>query len=72
VYPMSLAILGGLVTATLFTLFAIPAMFLLFTPGRGRELEDLEVSLVGEKELQETIAAPRIAEKELQPTTINS
>lgn len=71
-HPMSIAILGGLVTATLFTLFAVPAMYLLFTPGRARELEDMEVSLVGEQELRETIAAPRTGDKELHHATINS
>jgi Cu/Ag efflux pump CusA len=55
--PMGLVILGGLVTSTLFSLFAVPAMFLLFKPRRGPELEDLETSLVGEQELHETIAA---------------
>jgi Cu/Ag efflux pump CusA len=61
--PMGQIILGGLVTSTLFSLFAIPAMFLLFTPSRGPELEDLETSLVGEEELHETIAAGTAAEK---------
>jgi Cu/Ag efflux pump CusA len=72
VHPMALAILGGLISSTLFSLFAIPAMFLIFTPGRGRELDDLEISLVGENELQETLGATRMADKELQPATVNS
>jgi Cu/Ag efflux pump CusA len=61
--PMALVILGGLVTSTLYSLFAVPAMFLLFTPARGPELEDLETSLVGEEELRETIAPRKAVEK---------
>jgi Cu/Ag efflux pump CusA len=71
-HPMSIAILGGLVTLTLFTLFAVPAMFLLYTPGRERELEDLEVALVGEQELRESISAPRATDQELKPATAKS
>jgi Cu/Ag efflux pump CusA len=71
-HAMALTMLGGLVTATAFTLFAVPALFLLFTPGRGPELEDLEVALVGEQELRESIAPPRMAEKELHATRVNS
>jgi hypothetical protein len=52
---MAIVILGGLVTTTLYSLFAVPAMYLLFTPSRVAELDDLEVSLVGERELRESI-----------------
>jgi Cu/Ag efflux pump CusA len=61
--PMAIVVLGALVTSTLYTLFAIPAMFLLFTPSRGPELDDLETSIVGEQELRERIAAGAAAEK---------
>jgi hypothetical protein len=61
--PMAIVILGGLVTSTLFSLFAVPAMFLLFTPSRGPELDDLGTSLIGDRELHETIAVGKTAEK---------
>jgi hypothetical protein len=54
----------------LFALFGVPAMFLLYTPSRGPDLEDLEVSLVGEEELRESI--PRAhADKDLQQANVN-
>jgi Cu/Ag efflux pump CusA len=34
--PMAIVILGGLVTATLYSLFAVPAMYLIFTPSRAK------------------------------------
>jgi len=70
--PMALVILGGLVTSTLFTLIGIPAMFLLFTPSRDTQLEDLESSLVGEEELRESISTAGASEKELHPTNVNN
>jgi Cu/Ag efflux pump CusA len=70
--PMAAVILGGLVTTTLYSLFCVPAMYLLFTPGRASELEDLEVSLVGEQELQESISAPRALEKETQQANVSN
>jgi Cu/Ag efflux pump CusA len=66
--PMAIVILGGLVTATLYSLFAIPAMYLLFTPSRAAELDDLEVSLVGEQELRESINGANDAPKEVTHT----
>jgi Cu/Ag efflux pump CusA len=71
-HPMSIVVLGGLVSATLFTLLAIPAMFLLFTPSRVNELEDLARHLVGEDELRESIATPRAADDEMHLTKLNS
>jgi Cu/Ag efflux pump CusA len=71
-HSMAITVLGGLATTTLFTLFAVPALFLTFTPGRGPELEDLGVELVGEKEFSESIAPARVAEKELQSARVNS
>ncbi|MEX2308956.1 MAG: efflux RND transporter permease subunit [Pirellulales bacterium] len=69
--PMAVVMLGGLVTSTLFSLFGIPAIFLLFTPTRGAELEDLESTLVGEEELRESISTAGAPQKELHPTNIN-
>jgi Cu/Ag efflux pump CusA len=69
--PMAVVILGGLLTTTLYALFFVPAMFLLFTPSRASELEDLEVSLVGEKELRESIPGVRAAEREVQHASVN-
>jgi Cu/Ag efflux pump CusA len=63
--PMAIVILGGLVTATLYSLFAVPAMYLIFTPSRAAELDDLEVSLVGEQELHESINGASAAPKEV-------
>jgi Cu/Ag efflux pump CusA len=69
---MAAVILGGLVTTTLYSLFCIPAMYLLFTPSRAAELEDLQVSLIGEQELQESISAARASEKEAQQTSVTN
>jgi Cu/Ag efflux pump CusA len=69
--PMAAVILGGLVTATLYSLFCVPALYLLFMPSRTAELEDLEVSLMGEQELRESIAAARAPEKEAQQANVN-
>ena len=52
VHPMAIIVLGGLVTATLFTLAGVPAMYLLF--GAKRELE-LELPVTGVSE-EETFA----------------
>jgi hypothetical protein len=46
-------------------------MFLLFTPSRGPELEDLEVSLVSEEELRESISATHAADKGLRQASVN-
>jgi CzcA family heavy metal efflux pump len=70
--PMAAVILGGLVTTTLYSLFCIPAMYLLFTPSRASELEDLAVSLVGEQELRESISAARASETEAQQPSITN
>ncbi|MCI0333975.1 MAG: efflux RND transporter permease subunit, partial [Planctomycetes bacterium] len=69
--PMAVVILGGLVTTTLFALFGVPAMYLLFTPARASELEDLEVSLVGEQELRESISGTHANAKDLQQANAN-
>jgi hypothetical protein len=66
---MALVILGGLVTSTCFSLFAVPAMYLLFTPKRGTVLDDLGTALVDEDEVRETIATSRIVES--KPVKVN-
>jgi Cu/Ag efflux pump CusA len=58
--PMAIVVLGGLVTSTLFSLLGVPALYLIVTPGREAELDDLETSLVGEQELQEKFAGTAI------------
>jgi Cu/Ag efflux pump CusA len=63
--PMAIVILAGLVTSIVFTLVCVPAMFLLFTPSRNPELDDLEVSLVGEQELRDSIGGAPVMEKEM-------
>jgi hypothetical protein len=60
--PMAIVMMSGLVTSTLFLLVGVPAMFLMFTPSREAELEDLESSLIAEQELGESIRQPRVAE----------
>jgi Cu/Ag efflux pump CusA len=63
--PMAIVILGGLVTSVVFALVCVPAMFLLFTPSRNPELDDLEVSLVGEQELRDSMSNTQVTEKEV-------
>jgi Cu/Ag efflux pump CusA len=63
--PMANVILGGLTTSVVFTFICVPAMFLLFTPSRNPELDDLEVSLVGEQELRDSIGSAPVMEKEM-------
>ena len=50
--PMAIVILGGLVTSTLFALFCVPAMYLLFTPQpcEPRPGRPGGIGLVGEQE----------------------
>ena len=69
--PMAIVILGGLVTATLFSLFCIPAMYLLFTPSRAAELEDLEVALSASKSCANRLRRRAPSEKEPHPTKVN-
>jgi Cu/Ag efflux pump CusA len=49
VHPMSLVIFGGLITSTLFSLFGVPALYLLFGARREAELEVLPVTVVDEE-----------------------
>jgi len=59
VSPMAVIILGGLVTATLFTLVGLPAIYLLF--GRKREpvldLSEEQPAATGERTMEETKAS---------------
>jgi Cu/Ag efflux pump CusA len=54
--PMGAIVLGGLVTATLFCLFGMPAMLALLKPQGRPELEDVATSLMGEAEVREAIS----------------
>jgi len=49
VHPMSMVILGGLVTSTFFTLFGVPAIFLMFGGGSEPAL-DLDPIMVSTEE----------------------
>jgi Cu/Ag efflux pump CusA len=53
--PMVIVVLGGLITSALFTLFGVPALFLLFGPGRGSDLDDITLTMTDE-ELHEAMA----------------
>jgi Cu/Ag efflux pump CusA len=44
--PMAIVVLGGLVTTTLFNLFALPALYLRFGASRERDLEILPPTTV--------------------------
>jgi Cu/Ag efflux pump CusA len=57
--PMVIVTLGGLVTSTLFTLFGVPALFLLFGPGRGSDLDDLTLTMTDE-ELRDAMARAHV------------
>jgi CzcA family heavy metal efflux pump len=57
--PMVIVTLGGLVTSTLFTLFGIPALFLMFGPGGGSDLDDLTLTMTDE-ELREAMARAQV------------
>jgi len=53
--PIAVVVLGGLITATIFTLAGVPAMYLLFGAKREPEL-DLPVTVVSEEEMREAMA----------------
>jgi hypothetical protein len=38
--PLALAVVGGLVSSTVLSLFMVPAMFMILAPRRGREAEN--------------------------------
>jgi Cu/Ag efflux pump CusA len=52
--PMAVVALGGLITATIFTLAGVPALYLLFGAKREADL-DLHVTVVTEEEMHEAI-----------------
>ena len=47
VHPIAVVILGGLVTATVFTLHVVPALYLRFGAGRERDLGLTEAAAKG-------------------------
>jgi Cu/Ag efflux pump CusA len=51
-HPMVIVVLGGLVTATVFSLVGVPAMYLLFGPAREFEFGDLSTNDVAEGEIR--------------------
>jgi CzcA family heavy metal efflux pump len=57
--PMVVVILGGLVTSTLFTLFGIPALFLMFGPGRSSDLDDITLTMT-DQDLREAMARAHV------------
>src|SRR6185369_12244083 len=60
--PMVIVTLGGLVTSTLFTLFGVPALFLMFGSGHASELDDLTLTM-SDEELHEAMARLRMSEQ---------
>jgi CzcA family heavy metal efflux pump len=56
VHPMAMVVLGGLVTATLYTLAGVPAIYLLFGAAREPDLELVPVTLVSKEETFEVMS----------------
>jgi hypothetical protein len=56
----------------LYLLFCVPAIYLLFTPSRASELEDLDVSLVGEQEMRESMVGSRAPDKDVQQANVTN
>ncbi|RME01747.1 MAG: efflux RND transporter permease subunit, partial [Calditrichaeota bacterium] len=69
-HPMAVVILGGLVTASLFTLIGVPAAYLLFGAAREPELEleEMPVRVVTEEDVREFLSRSRDLEKQVQST----
>jgi Cu/Ag efflux pump CusA len=57
VHPMVIVFLGGLVTATIYTLAGVPALYVLFGAAREPELEALPVALGAEGDMREIVAS---------------
>jgi Cu/Ag efflux pump CusA len=57
VHPMVIVFLGGLVTATIYTLAGVPALYVLFGAAREPELEALPVTVVAEGDMREIVAS---------------
>jgi CzcA family heavy metal efflux pump len=55
VHPLAIVILGGLVISTLFILFGMPAVYLIFGVNRASEL-DLSASVVTKDKMREVVA----------------
>jgi Cu/Ag efflux pump CusA len=53
--PLAVVVLGGLITATVFSLAGVPALYLLFGGKREEDL-DLHVTVVSEEEMREAIS----------------
>jgi Cu/Ag efflux pump CusA len=56
--PMAIVVLGGLITATIFTLAGVPAIYMLFGAKREAEL-DLPVTVVTEEDMREIMEKTR-------------
>ncbi len=57
--PMAVVVLGGVITATIFSLAAVPAMYLLFGAKREEDLELLPVTVVTEEDMREVLERAR-------------
>ncbi|MCI0694771.1 efflux RND transporter permease subunit [candidate division KSB1 bacterium] len=53
--PLAVVVIGGLITATIFSLAGVPAMYLLFGAKREPDL-DLPITVVTEEEMREAMA----------------
>jgi Cu/Ag efflux pump CusA len=71
-YPMSIVVLGGLVTAMWYAVIAAPAMYVLFPPARGTDLDDLMIKPAAEIERQEAQAPSFASDGRLQTTAVNN
>lgn len=57
--PTAVVVLGGLITATIFSLAAVPAMYLLFGAKREEDLGLLPITVVTEEDMAEAIERTR-------------
>ena len=57
--PMAVVVLGGVITATIFSLAAVPAMYLLFGARHEEDLELLPVTVVTEEDTREVLERAR-------------
>jgi Cu/Ag efflux pump CusA len=71
-YPMSIVVLGGLVTALWYAVIAAPAIYLLFPPARGTNLDDLMIKPAAEIERQEALAPSFASDGRLQSTAVTN
>ena len=69
--PMAIVILGGLVTSTLYSLFAVPAMYLLFTPSREPSSKTWRSASSASRSCANRLRQSRQVEKEPHPTKVN-